>query len=462
MVLAPVRNLEPGDSDRRFARALLMQAGSILLRWPEQARRAGEVLVRLLRTSFSRSTWAALANLGVSLLVGALFAAFVVSALLVSLATAWIVGVGVAVRSGTLRVAAQMARFERWRTERFGGSSIELLALPRAQPGASFGERQVAWGRAPWLWRLVGYQVVRVPLAATLAFGVVGWTWATVVCFVLAAQPRSPINLLAWKVGPVSLDGGEVAVLVLVGVVGITAWSSILRGASHLDALLTSRFLGPSPSRLLTAEISRLNQARTLAVESAEAERRRIERDLHDGLQPQLVSLALDLGLARTRFERDPEAAQAMVERAHEEAKRATEDLRNLVRGIHPSVLDERGLDAALSALVAVCSAPVFVKVNLSRRPHRTTEAAAYFVIAEALTNVTKHSTAHRASVIIDEHDGTLSVVVEDDGQGGARLAPGGGLAGLADRVASIDGSFSLLSPPGGPTRIEAVIPCGP
>jgi signal transduction histidine kinase len=222
------------------------------------------------------------------------------------------------------------------------------------------------------------------------------------------------------------------------------------------------RLLGPSRNGQLAAEVSRLSEARVLAVTSAKAERRRIERDFHDGLQRQLVSLALDLGLAKARIETDPGTARATIERAHEEAKRAATDLRKLVGGIHPSVLDERGIDAALSALVASRPVPVSVAVDLPRRPEATREAAAYFVVAEAITNVTRHSDAHRASVTIAERSGALHVAVVDDGHGGAHLDPGGGLAGLAARIASLDGTFSLSSPVGGPTRVEAVIPCEP
>jgi len=249
---------------------------------------------------------------------------------------------------------------------------------------------------------------------------------------------------------------------VLTGIGCCFGWPLVARLGSALDVTLARTLLGPSRSGQLSAEVQRLGEARTLAVESAESERRRIERDLHDGLQPKLVSLALELGLARTRFERDPGSAKALIDQAHQEAKTAIEDLRSLVRGIHPSVLDERGLDAALSALIANCPVPVHVEVTLSRRPDQTQEAVAYFVVAESITNVTKHSGATRASVIINEAAGLLRILVEDDGHGGARADPGGGLAGLAARVAAIDGTFAVRSPPGGPTYVEAVIPCGP
>ncbi len=270
----------------------------------------------------------------------------------------------------------------------------------------------------------------------------------------------NPVLLLAWSVGPVTLNPVQVAGLVIAGVVGLLAWPAALQVVPTVDTALGQGLLGPSRASQLSSEVVRLSKARSLAVESAEAERRRIERDLHDGLQPELVNLALDLGLAKSRSRTDPEGAWTLVERAHEDAKRAAEDLRNLVRGIYPSVLDERGLDAALSGLVASCTVPVSVAIDLPSRLSPNVEATAYFVVAEAVTNITKHAQASSATVQVDIRDGAVRVVVEDDGRGGARLEPAGGLVGLAARVASVDGTFRLNSPEGGPTRVEAVIPC--
>jgi signal transduction histidine kinase len=414
----------------------------------------------VLRVFTARETRAAHVSLLLSLVVGAFFAAGTVPWLIATCATAWIVGAGVAVRGGMLRLSARMAAFDRRRLAWFG-APVEQVPLPRREPRMSLWQSQQAWARASWLWRLPAYQLVRLPAASAAGFVAVTWWWAAIICFVLAAGRTSPSLLLAWQVGPVSPGPVGVLALVLTGVAAMLAWPFIVLGMARADVLLARWLLGPSRSRLLAAEVTRLGAARHLAVESAEAERRRIERDLHDGLQPQLVSLALDLGLARARLERDPEAARSMVERAHVGAKRATEDLRNLVRGIHPAVLDERGLDAALSALVAGCAVPVSVDVNLGQRPDPVIESAAYFVIAEAITNVTKHSEARTAAVTVTGNGAMLRVVVEDDGRGGAHLEPGGGLAGLAARLASVDGILTVSSPPDGPTRIEAVIPCG-
>jgi signal transduction histidine kinase len=173
-----------------------------------------------------------------------------------------------------------------------------------------------------------------------------------------------------------------------------------------------------------------------------------------------LVSLSIQLGLAKTRVNRDPTSAQQLLEQAHDEVKATLHDLRALVRGIHPSVLDERGLDAALSSLVAGCPIPFAVDVQLAQRPDHSREGIAYFVIAEAISNITKHSGATSGSVFITDSDGALRVAVEDNGQGGARFERDGGLAGLRDRVTAVDGDFRLMSPIGGPTRVEAVIPC--
>lgn len=410
----------------------------------------------------SPSTWRAIASLGVSLAIGGLFAPAAASALLLVAATVLILGVGTMVRAGVLWLAVQMARLDRRRIEWLSGVRIEPPTLPRAEPGDGFRARQRVWARSPWLWRLVAYQLVRLPVAGALAFGSVAWWWAAIVCFVLAGHPAGPTQLVAWRVSPVTLAPAEVAALVAAGVALVLAWPTALRAVPLVDAALGRWLLGPSRASQLSTEVVRLSQARSQAVASAEAERRRIERDLHDGLQPQLVNLALDLGLAKARLRSDPGAAQPLIDRAHEEAKRAAEDLRNLVRGIHPSVLDERGLDAALSALVAGCSVPVAVNVNLQTRPASAPEAAAYYVVAEAITNISKHARARKAAVSIGDSDGALRVTIEDDGCGGARLEPGGGLEGLAARVASLDGTFELSSPQGGPTRIEAVIPCAP
>ncbi|HEX6541114.1 MAG TPA: ATP-binding protein, partial [Ktedonobacterales bacterium] len=165
------------------------------------------------------------------------------------------------------------------------------------------------------------------------------------------------------------------------------------------------------------------------------------------------------LGMAREKLATQPEVAQALVTQAHEEAKRALAELRELVRGIHPAVLADRGLDPALSALAARCPVPVSVTVELTERPVETVEATAYFVAAEALANIAKHSSATEASVEVCRAGDMLQMTVSDNGHGGADSARGTGLAGMADRVAALDGKLTVTSPAGGPTRLVMEVP---
>jgi signal transduction histidine kinase len=212
----------------------------------------------------------------------------------------------------------------------------------------------------------------------------------------------------------------------------------------------------------LSQRVETLTQTRERAVDSVELERRRIERDLHDGPQQRLVAIAMDLGMARERLDRDPEGARALLDKAHAASKEAITEMRQVARGIHPPVLTDRGLDAALSALAARSPVPVAVHVDLPSRPSATTEAIAYFCVSEALTNVAKHSRASQARVDVTARDGTLLASVWDNGAGGARMGPGTGLPGLRDRVAAVDGRLWLESPPGGPTRVTVQLPWTP
>jgi signal transduction histidine kinase len=212
---------------------------------------------------------------------------------------------------------------------------------------------------------------------------------------------------------------------------------------------------------VLGEQVSKLNASRAAAVDSAEAERRRIERDLHDGAQQRLVALAMDLGTARERLDDDPEAGRALVAEAHEEAKAALKEIRDLVRGIHPVILSDRGLDAALSAVVARSAVPVTLQVTVPERPPPAVESAAYFIVTEALTNVARHSRATTATVTIERAGDRLVVEVRDDGVGGAVIDGGSGLRGLRDRITALGGTFHILSPDGGPTSLIAELPCG-
>lgn len=323
----------------------------------------------------------------------------------------------------------------------------------RPMPGGGQASRRIRLGwllTDPATWRDVAWTTVNAAVgwllavpAALVVYGLIALAAGRVVPQFALPAPGLLKNTPAAALFPA---GAALAAL------GLLAAPWLLRGYGQAARLLLA------PTR--QAEIERLAEARAQAVAATEAERRRIERDLHDGLQPLLVSLAVDLGIAEARFGKDPESARSLLTRAHADAKTAIEELRGLVRGIHPSVLDGRGLDAALSALIASCPVPVTLSVDLPQRPDPIREAAAYYVAAEAITNIAKHASARSATVTVGSGKRALRVVIEDDGSGGARIEPGGGLAGLAARISSIDGAFTVSSPPGGPTRVEAVIPC--
>jgi signal transduction histidine kinase len=210
----------------------------------------------------------------------------------------------------------------------------------------------------------------------------------------------------------------------------------------------------------LQARLDELRESRARIVEAGDSARRKLERDLHDGAQQRLVSLALDLRLARDRLGEDPEGAAALLDEAQEELARATEELRELARGIHPAVLSDRGLEAAVDALAARAPFPVEVDAEVNGRLPDPVEAAAYFVVAEALTNAAKHAGAGHTEVGIRQDDGRLRVEVSDDGGGGAD-AGGSGLRGLADRVTALDGDLEISSRRGEGTTVRATIPIG-
>jgi signal transduction histidine kinase len=210
----------------------------------------------------------------------------------------------------------------------------------------------------------------------------------------------------------------------------------------------------------LQARLDDLRESRARIVQAGDAARRKLERDLHDGAQQRLVGLALDLRLAREKLDDDPEAAAAMLDEASAELSRATEELRELARGIHPAVLSDRGLKAAVESLAKRSPLPIEIDASLEGRLPEPVEAAAYFVVSEALTNVVRHSDADRAEVGITRDNGRLVVEVRDDGSGGADPA-GSGLRGLADRVAALDGSLRVDDPTGGGTVVRADIPLG-
>lgn len=252
----------------------------------------------------------------------------------------------------------------------------------------------------------------------------------------------------------------EAVSIAVVGVPLLLAAPYILVGLGRGHAWFARQLLGTDREAELSARVDQLTDSRSRALDSAVADLRRIERDLHDGAQQRLVKLSMDLGMARAKMESDPEGALQLITEAHEESKLAMREIRDLARGIHPAVLTDRGLDAAVSALAGRSTVPVTVDVELHRRLPDAVESTAYFIVAEALTNIARHSGATEASIRIRQDDSRLYVEIADNGTGGADPDRGTGLAGMRDRVAGLDGTLTIESPEGGPTTIRVELPC--
>jgi signal transduction histidine kinase len=228
----------------------------------------------------------------------------------------------------------------------------------------------------------------------------------------------------------------------------------------RVDARFARLFLAPTKAAELRLRVTQLTVTRAGTVGAQAAELRRIERDLHDGAQARLVSLGMMIGLAEELVDRDPAAARKLLAEARASSGTALVELRHLVRGIHPPVLAERGLDGAVRALALSLPVPVTVDIDLPGRPDTPVESAAYFAVAEALTNMSRHSGAHAGSVSLRHADGVLTMVVADDGDGAADPEGGTGLRGVERRLAAFDGTMDLSSPAGGPTVITMELPC--
>ncbi|GGX62331.1 sensor histidine kinase [Streptomyces minutiscleroticus] len=314
-------------------------------------------------------------------------------------------------------------------------------------------------------WRHLLYAVLHFPWAVfafsvAVTFWTAGWAMLTypLWCWVFPMYTgQDGLQLYGDETHAVYLDNAfEVTTTALVGLLFtlVTPW--IVRALTTVDRLLVHGLLGPSP---LATRVVELESDRGVVVDTAAADLRRIERDLHDGAQARLVNLAMDLGLAKEKLAEDPRAAARMVDEAHGEVKTALQELRDLARGIHPAVLTDRGLDAALSAVASRCPVPVRVEVDLPGRPSPAIEGIAYFTVSELLQNVGRHSRARSASVDVWRVENRLMIQVTDDGVGGADASAGSGLAGLAERLGAVDGVLVVDSPAGGPTRATAELP---
>lgn len=410
----------------------------------------------MLLAPFDRRTWLATSYAVFGTVVG-LLGAVALLLVLSSLALSFTIVGALLVLGGTLIFTRRLARAERVRAGALLGLSIADPHLPTA---GKWWQRVVARATRSESWREVAYLGLLAPLGLIgCALVVAAWTGATVLMFLPLYNPllaNGGARLFTLVVD----TPAETALLGFAGVGLALAAPWIARAVAGAEGRLATTLLGPSERAALALRVDELRARREQLVDVVEAERRRIERDLHDGAQQRLVALAMNLGMAREKFDKDRDAARALLEEAHAEAKQAMAELRNLARGIHPAVLSDRGLDAALSSLAGRAPVPVAVEVSVPERPPPAIETAAYFVVAEALTNIAKHAGASRAAVTVARQNGHLKVEVTDDGVGGADLSRGTGLAGLVDRVTAVDGSVHLSSPAGGPTILTVELPC--
>jgi signal transduction histidine kinase len=392
-------------------------------------------------------------------------AAFVWSVTMMSLGAGLLVTfIGVPVLAVALAGARGLGALERARARGLLGLEIGSPEPVRPRKGGPLGWMGATL-KSGVSWRHLVYTVLHFPWAVfsfsvAVAFWTTGWSLLTYPLWqwvfpMYAGQ--AGLQLYGDESHSVYLNNPfEITLTAVVGLLVTLATPWILRGLTTVDRLMVSGLLGPSR---LVSRVVELESDRGVVVDTAAADLRRIERDLHDGAQARLVSLAMDLGLAKEKLSEDPQTAARMVDEAHGEVKTALQELRDLARGIHPAVLTDRGLDAALSSVASRCTVPVTVEVDLRERPAPAIEGIAYFTVSELLQNISKHSRATRATVDVWRTHDRLMLQVTDNGVGGAGATTGSGLAGLTERLDAVDGILLVDSPAAGPTRITAELP---
>jgi signal transduction histidine kinase len=439
------------------------RAGSL-----ERAREEG--LSGLLRafvvSPLNPETWRAVAAILLGLVV-AIVSIGILSTFFSTGGTLLIWLVGIPIIGLGIEFSRLVAREERWRMTWIDrrplvAHAYRSFAWP---PRAPYGTWVREWAEAEFLdanrWRDVVYVLLLVPLAV-LEFVVAFGLWAAAIAFV--ATPAFVAGLSSIDPGPPLDDPSWAPLLVvpvLVGLVLVPVAASVSRGLMILHRAVVEGLLCVSPTEALRQDVERLRGSRSAALELEASELRRIERDLHDGAQQRLVALAIDLGLAEERIDTDPAAARALVASARDQARQALAELRDIVRGVAPGILTDRGLEAAVGTVAGGCLIPTIVDSALApgERMPPAVERAAYFIVGESLANVAKHSGATRCAVHLAREEDRLTVRIEDDGVGGATVVPGGGLAGLRDRAEALDGSLEVTSPRGGPTVVSVVLP---
>jgi signal transduction histidine kinase len=398
----------------------------------------------VLRAPISRRAWSELAYVLVSTPLAALGFGYVLVTL--------VLGAGLAITAPLLAAGLVGARriggLHRWLAGRFLGERIEAPARPAAVPGP-LGRIQTRLSD-PVGWRTTGYLLLKFPVVALQVYVLtLTWVWG-VVAATRPLQNALGLNQDA-SASNTLFDNGALMFLGGVALLLLAPWA--VHVATIPDRMLTRWLLG---RRGLEERVRDLEETRARAVDDAAATLRRIERDLHDGAQVRLIALTMQLTMVRDAITDD--AARALVDTARATAKEAVEELRELVRGIHPPALDH-GLDTALTTLAARSAVPVETDIALSARPTAAIESIAYFCAAELLANAAKHSGATRVRLSLSQDGDRLFLRVHDDGHGGAAPVGGSGLSGLLDRVRTVDGRLDVSSPPGGPTVVTVELP---
>jgi signal transduction histidine kinase len=411
---------------------------------------------RLVRPIMDPRTYGRVLYMLLALPLGVAEFSFLVTAISFGFGTA-ITLIGIPVLIGTVWAWRWIAELERRLIGRLVGVQIPSPYRPDPE-GGRWWRRIAARLSDPATWKDLAFLLLQLPLGI-LSFTVtvtvlgVGLGLLFAPAYYWALESGEAIAAVSVDTLPEAIAAVPVGALVLL--LGVPALSALGR----LYGWLAAQLLGSNADPVLTAQVSELQDARSRIIAAADAERRRIERDLHDGAQQRLVALALNLRMAEQRAASGDPAAAELVRQAGGEANLALKELRDLARGIHPAILTNRGLPAALEDLASRATVPVEVVASPDQRLPDPVEAAAYFVVSECLANIGKHANATSATVSVTASKGHLDVVVADDGVGGASLGDGSGIQGLADRVGALSGTLAVESPSGEGTRVVASIP---
>jgi signal transduction histidine kinase len=410
----------------------------------------------LLRSILDANTYSRILYLLLALPLGVAEFAFLVTAISFGFSTA-ITLIGIPVLVGSVYAWRWLADLERRLIGRLVG--VEIPSPYRHDPvGGRWWTRFAARLADPATWKDLAFLLLQFPLGI-LSFSVTAAVFGLGLRLLLAPFSYEPFADGDW-IDWLNVDTlGESLALVPLGALILLLGIPALGALGRLYGWLAVQLLGSNADPELTAQVTELQDARSRIIAAADDERRRIERDLHDGAQQRLVALALNLRMAEQRAADGDPTAVDLIHAAGEEANLALKELRDLARGIHPAILTNRGLPAALQDLATRATVPVEVVASPDERLPGAVEAAAYFVVSECLANISKHAGAEEATVAVTAQEGVVTVEVSDDGVGGAELNGGTGMQGLADRVGALSGSLAVDSPRGVGTRVTAVIP---